>query len=133
METKTHSIKGLSSTPICPEQLTSDLIMALKRLLESNVYLSYKTTYCDPDYRHEINIEGQLATHFTKAMDRNVIDNIRQASNIWNSLELIYRLTVLDAFSALFYEALVNHSPVEKTILFCHIFVNDFVQVITSQ
>lgn len=84
------------------------------------------------DVRHELNIEGQLDFHFQQPMDQNRIKAIRQASDAWNSLELINRLTVLDAYATLFREVLTDYDPVEKTILFCQIFVNDFVGVITS-
>ncbi|MGF7036801.1 hypothetical protein [Mucilaginibacter lappiensis] len=132
MPTKTQSFHNAPGTNFCPDQLTMELIQTLKRLLITNQYLTYKTAYNTKDVRHELNIEGQLDFHFHQPIDKNRIHAIRQASDAWNSLELIYRLTVLDAYATLFREVLNDYDPVEKTILFCQIFVNDFVGVITS-
>lgn len=132
MQTNISNYSPFSDAAICAEQITTELIRILKKLLVSKVYLTYKTSYGESDNKHELNLEGQLEFIFGKPLDRNSVSSIRAASNIWNELELINRLTVLDAFSTLYHEALINYDPVEKTILFCQIFINDFVSIITS-
>ncbi|MDP9077686.1 MAG: hypothetical protein M3O71_09715 [Bacteroidota bacterium] len=132
MQTKILKSGGFLVNAIQSDRITSELILQLKKLLASSVYLTYKTSYAGSDFRHELNLGGQLEFIFGRPSDANAVKNIRLASNIWNNMELINRLTVLDAYAVLYNEALATYSPVEKTILFCQIFINDFVAVITS-
>jgi hypothetical protein len=132
MESNIYKSSQYSGHVICAERLTSDLVQSLKKLLASRVYLTYKTSYRNSDFKHELNIEGQLEFIFGKPPGQDDIRNIRNASNVWNELELINRLIVLDAFATLYHDVLTNYNPVEKTILFCQIFINDFVSIITS-
>lgn len=132
MQTKISQQTNLTGISLCQEQITSELIDALRKLMVSKIFLTYRTKTPGNPIRHELNLEGQLNFQFDKPLDKNEVQNIRIAIDTWNHMELIYRLTVLDAYSVLFYEALSDYSSAERTILFCQIFINDFVGIITS-
>ena len=132
MQTKILKLNSIMDTAIQSERITSDLISTLKKLLASKVYLTYRTSYVNNDFRHELNLEGQLEFIFGKPLDKNSVKKIRIASKIWNDMDLMSRLTVLDAFSVIYNEVLSTYSSVEKTILFCQIFINDFVTIIIA-
>lgn len=130
MQVKTSKSGDISETVIHSEQITIALIQQLKKLLANNVYLTYKTSYTNNEFRHELNLDGQLEFIFGKPLDRTSVQNIRLARDVWNNMELINRLAVLDSFSTLYHEALTGYNSMEKTILFCQIFINDFVSII---
>ena len=133
MLTQINHFNKTEQAHFCQEQLVMTLIQTLKNLLVTNQFLTYKTNYSDGDIKHELNIDGQLDFHFRRPLNENMIQAVKHASNTWNDLTLINRLTVLDAYATLFQETLSNYNPVQKTILFCQIFVNDFADVITSR
>lgn len=116
----------------CSDQITKDLIQRLKTVMSSGLYCNYLHLAGVNGIRHELNIEGQLAFFCETFPDINRLKAIRQASETWNNLDLIYRLTVLDAFSTVFYDRLQQYNPTERTIIFCQIFINDLVDVLTS-
>ncbi|MFA6083475.1 hypothetical protein [Mucilaginibacter sp.] len=132
MQTKNSELAGLLGMAPCQEQITAELVNVLMKLLTSNVFLAYKNVSRESDFKHELNLDGQLDFEFGKPLDRNKLQNIRAAIGIWNSMDMIYRLTVLDAFATLYLGALSGYSPLEKTIIFCQIFINDFVEILSS-
>lgn len=117
----------------CPDQLTLHLIRRLKMVLSEGRYANYLDQVCENRIKHVLTIEGQLEFSCDEMADINRIKAIRQATKTWNKLELVYRLTVLDAFATLFYERLQNYSAVERTVIFCRIFIQDLVDVLTSE
>lgn len=132
MQTKISSQPNFTGITLHQEQITSELIKSLRNLLLSKAYLTYLKPRKVLDFTHELNIEGQLNFHFGRSINKNETQNIRTAILSWNQMGLIYRLTVLDAFSTLYHEAMSEYSSDERTVLFCRIFLTDFVDIITS-
>lgn len=116
----------------CPEQLTGQLIQKLKTVLATGQFDKGAMLKQEGDPGHQLNLQGQLEFFFEKIIDPARVKTVRQASDTWNSLPVIYRLTVLDAYSALFYESLLHFNAVERTVIFCQIFIHDLVDVLTS-
>ena len=133
MNTKLLNSMQLMMSIAGAEKLTAALIQRLKKLLDSHVYLTYRTRYAVNDYQHELNMEGQLDFYFSTPPDDRTVADIRAASEAWNKMELINRLIVLDAFSVLYADALADYSATEKTVLFCQIFINDFTGIIMAR
>ena len=117
---------------ISPLLINKEMIYILKVLKKDKSYLQYGLTNSS-GFKFNLNLEGQLQFRLNKEYDENLRNNIKSAYQIWNEFPLLDRLLILDAFRTIFQENLAEFSAAERTVLFCQIFINEFVPLLTSQ
>lgn len=114
------------------EQIKRELILTLKKTAANRSHLRYPQI-ADKAITPDLNLEGQLDFFFNCQADENNINNIGAACETWNGLGLVDRLTVLDAYRVIYENLLQEYSAAVRTIIFCQLFLHEFVPILTSQ
>ena len=123
------------STPVSTgnsDQIKKELIITLQTVVFLKSFKNYRKR-SNPQAVPIFDLEGKLAFDFKSGMTGNQLYNIKIASEKWNNLPKLDRLTVLDAYCILFKDELTDYNTVNKTLLFCEIFLHEFVGLLSSE